>query len=649
MQSVSSSVRRALAPGLAVFASLAVAPIAAAESPADSVGEVVVVATRSPVAIEKIGSSVTVIDAEELRESQAVVLSDALVRTPGITLSRNGGPGSVTSVRIRGAEADQTLVLIDGVQLNDPSSTGGGFDFGNLLVGDIERVEILRGPQSTLYGSQAIGGVVNIVTRESTDELTTNLSAEAGSRNSSLLEAGVGGRFDKVTLRLAGARYRTDGVSAFDAGTETDPFTNTTLAGRFGYAFTPSVSLDLRGYFADGKVNYDGFPPPFYIFADEGDYALTRQRVGYAGLNFALLDGRLLNRVAVQSTDTHRGLFLSTPASTIGTGIYDGENRRYEYQGTFLLSPSFQAVFGLQHERSEMSSDSSPASAEVDLKSAYLQLQAEVLRGLTLTAGGRLDDHETFGSNGTGQFAAAWALDSRTILRASWSQGFKAPTLYQLYSDLANPALEPEKSRGWDAGVEQHFLDGRAMLSATWFHRRTTNQISYANCPFPLSGPCALPGHSTFGYYLNTARSRAQGLELQGRIDVTDALSIDANYTQMSSTDQSPGSLTRGQRLLRRPDTSANATVSYRWPARVTTSVAARYSSAGFDENFDVFPSVRVALSAYTLVDLRAAWQLSDWLTVAGRVENLFDEDYRTVFQYGTLGRTGFVSLEFNF
>jgi vitamin B12 transporter len=170
-------------------------------------------------------------------------------------------------------------VLIDGVQINDPSSTGGGFDFGNLLVGDIARVEILRGPQSTLYGSQAIGGVINIVTREADDRPSGRLQAEYGSRSTSQYKAGVGARYDGLSFRLGGARYETDGVSAFDAGSETDPFRNTSFAGRVGYAFSPDFSVDLRAYYADGQSNYDGFPPPFFVFADEGDYTNSRQLI----------------------------------------------------------------------------------------------------------------------------------------------------------------------------------------------------------------------------------------------------------------------------------------------------------------------------------------------------------------------------------
>jgi vitamin B12 transporter len=435
-------------------------------------------------------------------------------------------------------------------------------------------------------------------------------------------------------------------VSSFDGGTETDPFHNTTFAGRLGYAFTPDVSLDVRAYFADGKANYDGFPPPFYSFADEGDFAKTRQWVVYGGLNFALFDGRLQNRVAWQTTDTDRDAFLADTAGVTKTSAFDGKNRRFEYQGTWKIADGYQAVFGLQHEHSEFTSDD-PSSAEVDQKSAYVQLQAEVIKGLTLTAGDRYDDHDTFGSHNTAQLAAAWSLDSGTILRASWGEGFKAPTLYQLFSPYANPDLKPESSKGWDAGVEQHFMDSKAMLSATYFSRKTDNQIDFSDCPFTGPSVCTLPGHSPFGYYSNTARTKAQGVELQGSIAVTPELLVNANYTKMKATDESPGSVTFGERLIRRPDTLANASISYTWPVRLVTTVAARYSGASFDNDFNVFPAARVTLHSYTLVDFRASYSLNDRFEIAGRIENAFDRHYETVLQYGTVGRAGYVSVNF--
>lgn len=634
--------RRLASTALIVPVALAVNPAIAADEPLE---ELVVVATRVGVAPGKIGNAVSVLDEAFIRDSQAVVASDLLATVAGVGITRNGGPGGVTAVRIRGAESDHTVVLIDGVQINDPSSPGGGFDFGNLLVGDISRIEVLRGSQSTLYGSQAIGGVINIITAEPTDEFGGNVQAEYGSMSTTQINAGVGGRFDRLTARLAGTYYRTDGISAYAGGAEDDGFRNTTFSGRLGYAFTDTASLDLRAYHAAGKANYDGYTPAF-AFGDMGDYGKTTQLVGYAGLNFSLLDGRLQNRVAIQHTDNDRDLFSGEIGDVVPSGTYKGENRRYEYQGIWGFSDRVTAVFGLQREDSGMRSEFAPQQADVRLDSAYLQLQAEIVDGLTLTVGERYDDHETFGSGHSPQIAVAWALPSNTILRASWGEGFKAPTLYQLFSDYANPFLQPETSKSWDVGVEQRFLDQRASVSATYFDRSSRSQISYVNCPFPPNEICSLPGHSDWGYYENISRTEADGIELQASLALSEGLEFTANFTQMKAVDRSPGSPGEGLRLLRRPDNFANAMLGYRSPNGFYSAVALRHASSSFDVDG---MGVRTRLGAYTLVDLRSSWAVSKSLDVAARVENLFDDDYETLLDYGSTGRAGYISINYHF
>lgn len=633
-----------------ILLSVPAAVAASVASAADSqLEEVIVVATRLPVAADKVGNAVSVIDDKRIEESQAVVTSDLLATLPGVTVVRNGGPGTLTAVRIRGAEADETLVLVDGVQMNDPADAGGGFDFGNLMVGDISRIEVLRGPQSTLYGSQAIGGVINIVTSEADGGVAGKASAEYGSMGSTQLKAGIGGKSDRLTARVAGSYYRTDGVSTYAAGTEDDHFRNSTFSGRLGYAFTDALALDLRAYYADGKANYDGFPPPNFSFADAGDYSTTKQFIGYAGLNFSVADGRLQNRVAFHSTSTDRDTFSGAIGAVAPGSTYKGDNQRIEYQGSWKIVDGYTAVFGAQHERSKMHSSAAPTFADVKMDSFYAQLQAEVAEGLTLTAGDRYDDHETFGTHHSPQIAAAWSLDTGTILRASWGEGFKAPTLYQLYSAYRNPNLGAETSKGWDAGIEQRFMDDRGSVRATYFQRDTRNRIAFLNCPDPGQTICSLPGHSSFGYYDNTARNKANGVELEGAVSFTERASLSANYAHTISEDRSPGSATYGRQLLRRPKDTANATVTYGWPRGVDSSVAVRYVSSSADNDFNVFPAARVTLASYTLVDLRLAWSVTESLKIAGRVENLFDKEYQTVLDYGTIGRAGYVSVNYKF
>ena len=221
---------------------IVIVPTAWSEDGDESLEEVVVVANRAPEPLSKVGNSVTVLDQQAIQESQKVEVSELLATTPGITFSRNGGPGTSTSVYIRGANSAHTVVLLDGVVLNDPSLIGGNFDFGNLLVGDISRIEILRGAQSTLYGSQAIGGVINIITTEPQPGLGGDVQAEGGSLSTGLAKGGVGGKFDNWSFRLGATYYATDSVPALDTrygGTITDPFHDSVVSGRATYDFSP--------------------------------------------------------------------------------------------------------------------------------------------------------------------------------------------------------------------------------------------------------------------------------------------------------------------------------------------------------------------------------------------------------------------------
>jgi vitamin B12 transporter len=631
---------------ITLFACLVALPAWSAEEPLD---EVVVVATRLPVPTAKVGNSVSVIDRAQIEAGQAIVVSDLLARLPGVGVTRSGGPGSLTTLRIRGAEGDHTLVLIDGVQINDPSSTGGGFDFGNLLVGDISRIEVLRGAQSTLYGSQAIGGVVNIITADGAGSARGGVQAEYGSLDSTLLKADFGGSSGRTSARLAGSYHRTDGISTFGAGDERDSFRNASLAGRFGHELSPGVNLDLRGYYARSRVETDGYPPPDYVFADAGDYADKRQLVAYAGITLGAPEASLQHRLALQVTHTDRDEYTGSIGAVASFGRYRGENRRVEYQGSWRIAPRYTAVFGLQREQSRMSNDIDPLSADASLGSAYVQVQAEPLQGLTLTGGYRHDDHDSFGTHGSLQFAAAWRAGADTVLRASWGQGFKAPTLYQLFSAYGNPGLRPETARSWDTGIEHRAFEDRVRLSAIYFERSTRQLVSFLDCPDPGNLVCSSPGHLPFGYYANTALARASGVELQSALVLSRAVDLAANYTYTDSRDRSPGSDTFGLQLLRRPKHVLNASLNLHPFPGVTATTALRHVSASPENDFDVFPPARISLHPYTLVDLRLAWNRDEHWQLAGRVENLFDRRYETVHQYGTQRRAAYVSVNRRF
>jgi vitamin B12 transporter len=548
------------------------------------------------------------------------------------------------------------VLVIDGVVMNDPSLPGGGYDFGNLLIGDTSRIEILRGAQSTLYGSQAIGGVINIVTADPTQAVGGGASLEGGSHDTGYGIASLGGKSDSLMWRLAGNYYGTSGIPAFDeylGGRRDSASQIGSAAGQLRYGFTPDLELDLRGYYMQSRTDFDGYDTPTGEFGDDNEYEKSKQAIGYAGLTWRSPDRSLTQRLALQYTDSETREYdpnapanFGSPSTETFYGI--GRNTREEYQGTWVFSHAGQLVFGAQHEHSTINTDTPaldvtpmPLEKGVTINSAYVQAQYEVATGLTLTAGGRYDHHDVYGGHGTGQLAAAWVLaDRETILRASFGQGFKAPSLYQLYSNYGNQALQPETANSWDAGIERHALSDRLVVSATYFERTSRDLINFFDCTTP-SPLCAT---EPFGYYANIERSQARGVEVVGTLKATNQLSFTGNYTFTDAQDTSPGSATYGNQLPRRPQNAANATATYLWPFRLSTTLALRYSGPSYDDAAN-----QIRLGGYVLLDFRASLPISERVELYGRVENLTDRHYETAYQYGTLGRSAYIGARVTF
>jgi vitamin B12 transporter len=604
--------------------------------------DIVVTATRTPVAIDRVASSVTVLDKAAIDRAQDIAVADLLLRTPGVSLSRNGGPGTSTSLRIRGAEPDQTVVVVDGVKLNDPSSPGGGYNFANLLVGDAARIEVLRGPQSILWGSQAIGGVVNIVTALPDRDLEGSIDVETGSRETVSARAALGGRTGPLSWRIGGQAFATDGVSAVApafGGRERDGYTNRSITGRAVLAIATGIGAELRGYHSSGRTELDA------TTADTPEYSFNREFVGYAGLTVDLADGRLRNRLGYGYTNTDRDNFNPTRARA-RTFDAAGRNERLEYQGSFAIAEGWNATFGVENERSRFRSVSPPAAlatpvpapaiGRAEITSAYGQLNAAVTDGPTLTGGIRRDDHSRFGSQTLFAGGAAWVLPTGTVLRASYGEGFKAPTPFQLFSEFGNQALGPEAATGWEAGAEQRMLDGALSVGGIYFERRTTDQIIFTGCATATTDPlCFRPDTAIrrSGFYRNVSRAFAKGVEAVAAARIGTRLILEGNYSWTEAEDRSPGA-NFGRWLPRRPRHAANASIGYALPFGLTAGAAVRWSGGSFDNAANT-----VRLGSYALVDLRAELALSPAIRLFGRVENVLDERYETAFRYNSLGR----------
>ena len=585
--------------------------------------EIVVVATGVEQPARESGRAVTLVTRDDLDRVQAVSIADVLSTVPGISVTRNGGAGGFSAVRIRGAEGEQTLVLIDGVRVNDPSSPGGGYDFGNLLAGSVDRVEVLRGPNSTIWGSQAIGGVVNIITMNGRDGLRARANAEGGSFGTFTGNAAISGGNAHVRGALSAGYYTTDGISARAGGTEADGYRQYGVTGRVEANLTPDVWLDLRGYYADSRADLDGFPPPTYAFADTAEFSTAKEMYGYAGLHATLFDGAWASDVSVTAGNIDRNNY--DPAFGAAPSFFGkGSSERYQYRGNIRVVDQLRLVIGAEHEDSRFTDGS--VAEDTGITSFYGEAIVKPVEMLTITAGVRQDDHRRFGSHTSFGISGSLRPADGTVIRANYGEGFKAPTLYQLYgSFIGDPNLRPEEATSYEIGADQSF--GPVTIRATWFHRDTTNQID-----FDL-------GTFTYG---NIARARTQGIELEFEAEPVDGLSLKANYTHLDAENRSPGA-NLGRDLAPRPRDVANFSVDYEFPFDLRLGASVQVRGDSFDN-----ASNSVRLNGFTLVNVRAEMPVTDRFSLYGRVDNLFDETYQTVANYGTMGRAAYVGVHVN-
>lgn len=630
-----------------VFGAVLPAHVAAedlAAENADPAREIIVTAaTRTEQSLDKVGQTVSVIDLADIERRQTQNVADILRTIPGVTIARNGTIGGVASVFIRGAESDQTVALIDGVKLNDPSSVGGGFNFGNLMTGNIERIEVLRGSQSVLWGSQAIAGVVNMVTRRPTEELQVNARGEYGFRDTVNLVANASGKAGPLSASVGAGWFRTDGISNFAesrGGVERDGYENFGANANFNLAISEAISLDARGWYSRGTLNLDGFAPPTFAFGDVNEEGITRELVGYTGLNVALFDGRFRNRIGFALTDTkRRNTALDGPPAETFRG--EGRNERLEYQGIVDIAKGWEVTFGLEQEISRFTTTSfggPEARARARLYSGYAQVVGTITEGFTITGGVRHDDHDRFGGATTFGASAVYNLAATgTTVRASYAEGFKVPSLFQLFSNFGNTTLQPERSQGWDAGITQSLVDGRLELSATYFQRDSEDLILFIGCRAPFTGICT---NRPFGTYDNVGLARARGAEFAVTMRPTDSLSLQVTHGYVDSRNRAAGTANFDRRLPRRPENATSLLVDYRWPFGLETGFTLTNVSASFENAANT-----LRLPGYTLGDIRAMMPLGKNLELTARIENLFDESYETALNFGQMPRAGYVGV----
>ena len=613
---------------------------------------VVVTANRLPLPQAAVPAAVTVLDGRDLERRGIRTVADALRDVAGLDVVQGAAYGGVASIFVRGGESDYVKVLVDGVPLNDP---GGTVDLADLTTDNVARIEVVRGPASVLYGSDAVSGVVQIFTRRGAGPTTGDVTVRAGSYTALDALGGMSGGSEEVAYSVTASRSRTDGLYAFNSA-----YTNTVWSGMLAAA--PDARTDARLVVRHGTSDYHFPTNSAGQVEDENAFQRRNRTLASADVG-RFFTNAIEVRAALALNQFDGGIDdrPDGPADTLGYFAYNSVRTVVRRSADLRVNAHVPAGVVLtagatlewQRERSatETGSEFGPSASAFEAERAnrgyYAQLYATPAGGLSLTIGGRLDDNSAFGTFVSYRGGAAYALPTGTRLRVAVGRGFKEPTFFETFADdpfaKGNPSLRPERSRSWEAGLNQQFFGGSLRIGATYFRQRFEDLVQYTFAPPSPTDP----------NYFNVAEASASGLELELEATVPLGVSLTGSYTHLRTEvvdggfDGGPGGMFEpGARLLRRPTHAASVGLQRRFGTRGSAGATLRYVGERDDRDFGAYPARTVVLPSYARLDV--AGELRVWrfagpsgaVALTGRVENVFDADYQEVLGYPTPGRT---------
>ena len=612
-----------------------VTPVDTTANETSTLKEVVVTANRVDVPLQDVTSSSTVITLTELEQKQAGTVLDAIQSVPGVDIAQTGQPGETASVYIRGTNPEHTLVLFDGIPLNDPIGAPGSYDYlDGLSLDDVKQIEVIRGPQSTLWGSNAIGGVINIIPQSGPSPLGGSVLVEGGSYGTSHEAASAHGGDNGGYFNVDVSHFNTSGFPALEAqygGTVNNGDDNNTASLGVGSNLTSNLQENILVRYSQSNTSIDADNENF-VLADDPDYfALQKQFMAASHTDWKLLDGSWEQILTASFADDNR-LFngVSNPYNTyFEQGNFDGQTAQINWQNNIRLAKEETVVVGIQGQQQwAISNDTNGYSdvtgsaftsvvpeTTVQTASAFIESQTSIEDNFFFNLGGRWDDHSQYGVHTTYQAGLAYVVpDLNTKLKANYGTGFLAPSLYQLYAPTyGNASLLPETSVGYDIGFEQP-IGKDLTVGASYFDNDLTNLIQFVNI------------------YSNVGQARSYGVESFVEFKGVKNLDIKGNYTYDNAQD-----LIANVPLLRRPQNKASGDVDYQLDA-AGLGASLIYVGNSFDENFVTGSGNIVPLASYFLVNLRAFYQVNSQVKLFARVDNLFNQYYEEAFGYTTPG-----------
>ncbi len=609
---------RAVSLTVAAFAAFTAIQVGAASLPESDLPDMIVTATGDESDVSTLAHSITVISSEEIEKHGWTTLPQALRHVPGMHIVQNGSPGSVASVFIRGTRSQHVLVMIDGVRINDPSRATRSADIAGIDLSGVERVEIVRGPQSGLYGSDAFSGVINIITQGGAQP--SSLSVEAGSYETYRVVGTLNGKTGVVNFATSASYIDSEGFSSasdeYEGNHENDGFSTLNLSAKVGVQATESIFADISARYIDSENEYDLGAGPN---ADSDDNVAKGESISVrGGLRYAQPDSIWSSKITCDYASFDREY-----DSTWGIDTFDGDNLETEWRNNFAVNDVHMLAAGLVY-MDESANGNGFGKETADILGVYLQ--DEIAYGdLNAVASLRYDSHDEFGDEVTYRVAPSYAVCAGSRLKASVGTAFKAPSLYQLYAPagiwgpVGNDDLKAEEMFGWDIGLEQVLVADLLKFDLVWFQNDIDNMIEFANG------------------YENVAEAETKGVEFGLIYTPVDSVIVNATYTYTDAKDKSTDT-----QLIRIPENRATLDVSYAVTKRLDMNATLLYVDSRNDLYFDpsMFMSVDVTTDSYMTLDIAANFALTEMVALFGRIENLTDEDYEEVYGYGTPDRS---------
>jgi len=598
--------------------------------------EIVVTATRVETPVEEVASSISIVTSKEIEEKQEPIVLDVLRGLPGVDVTQTGGLGRSSSVYMRGANPEHTLVLIDGMEVNDVMHFGRLYDFSDLTVDNLERIEVLRGPQSTLYGSGAIGGVINMITKKGDGKPKFFISGEGGSYNTFKESAGLDGSKNNFHYSFGISHLNSKGISSAnrkDGNVEKDGYDNSSFSSRFGFTIGKYINTDFVVHYTKAKADIDNGGGRGGD--DVNNEYKSTQLLLKGKTDIVLFEGKWIQSIELATNTNDRAYFnpkdFQHPADS-ERASYNGRLDKIGWQHVVEAHRTNTFTFGLDYKEETGKSDYRWINAwgtgitAFPKKSAhntgyYVQDQIKLGEQFFGTIGIRMDDHSEIGTKTTYRIAPAYIVKKTgTKIRGTYGTGERAPSLYQLYAPatvwgpVGNINLKPEESTGWDFGVDQDIFNEKVTLGITYFNNKFKNLIDFDNA---------------LGY-VNIGKARTDGLEFSTRIKARDDLTLNFSYTYMDTENQDIG-----ESLLRRPKNKFSFDTNYSFSDK--GSVYLRVLYTGQRRDWMPYPASGIA-GGYTLVNIAARYNITKEIQLTGRIENLLNRQYQEIQGYGTPG-----------